>query len=437
MVDKPGAQKFRSPITSTSSEESLVDCLFSPTASSNSSLGSTINLPSIDLESNVKAFNIQLNAPNAVPDSNNYFAPKNQHATLEPNGSPGSSQLITTAPGMENHMGSPVTSRHDYPTPSISPENRPVQHLRYDYLNHKPAQYPQTNIHPNISQNYQNDSMVSEEYQHNLFSHVNTQHSDPTVPETENSGNEKESRSSFNITNLSHIVNYEDDDGTEDDDLTEDATPSPKASRQLKGKSKAKSKSVQKASRLKSLISKNSNKNTPVKRWTESDDDKVAFLREYGNLRWFEVTELLNGRHTPQAVQMRYLRSLKRRNDQLTPEEREKFEKIVTEDYENRFKRIATQMGPSFTAVRIQKIFLKDAGLGKLLEQTKVLSREEIANLIGGDLDNFRVPTFADRLPPLAAEHMQKYACESYENLVGMYIGGPNDSWTCQESKVI
>lgn len=427
MVDKPAAQKFRSPITSTSSEESLVDCLFSPTSSSNSSLGSTINLPSIDLESNVKAFDIQLNAPNAVPDSNNYFAPKNQHTTLEPNGSPRPPQLTTAALGIRNHMGSPVNSRLEYPTPSISPENVSVQHMRYDYLNHDSSHYPQNDMHANSSHDYRNDSMASEEYQHNLFSQVSAQHSDPTLPETENSGSEKGSRSALNIASLSHIINYNDDDVTDEDDYTEDATPSPKALRQLKGTSKGKSKGLQKGPRLKSLIAKNSNKNKLVKRWTESDDDKVAFLREYGNLRWFEVTELLNGRHTPQAVQMRYLRSLKRRNDQLTPEEREKFEKIVTEDYENRFKRIATQMGPSFTAVRIQKIFLKDAGLGRLLEETKVLSREEIANLIGGDLDNFRVPTFADRLPPQAAEHMQKYACKSYEKLVDMYIGSPND----------
>lgn len=162
------------------------------------------------------------------------------------------------------------------------------------------------------------------------------------------------------------------------------------------------------------------------RRWTESDDDKVAFLREYGNLKWHEVTEFINGRHTPQAVQMRYLRSLKRRNDQLTPEETEKLRRLVVEDYETRFKRLSTAMGPSFTPVRIQKIFLAQGGLGDTLESNKKWTRDEIIDLVDqaeGDFDNFTVPVRSDELPPRARDHMKDKYTKSYEELVSLYIG--------------
>lgn len=163
-----------------------------------------------------------------------------------------------------------------------------------------------------------------------------------------------------------------------------------------------------------------------IRRWTESDDDKVAFLREYGNLKWHEVTEFINGRHTPQAVQMRYLRSLKRRNDTLTAAEQAKLRRLVVEDYESRFKRISTQMGPSFTPVRIQKIFLEDSGMGDLLKAEKTWSKEEISKFLddaAGDFDSFVVPYRADKLPPKAAAHMEKHMAHSYKDLIGLYVG--------------
>ncbi|KAF5097647.1 hypothetical protein D0Z00_002330 [Geotrichum galactomycetum] len=164
-----------------------------------------------------------------------------------------------------------------------------------------------------------------------------------------------------------------------------------------------------------------------IKRWTESDDDKVTFLREYGNLKWHEVTEFINGRHTPQAVQMRYLRSLKKRNDSLTFAERSKLQKIVEEDYKSRFKRISTQMGPSFTPIRIQKIMLMEAGLGDLLQDDKIWTKEEIANFLdeaAGDFDSFEVPWRADRLPSRAADYMMHRMFRSYNDLINHYVGG-------------
>lgn len=175
----------------------------------------------------------------------------------------------------------------------------------------------------------------------------------------------------------------------------------------------------------KPFVSKRSRAN--VRKWTESDDDKVAFLREYGNLKWHEVTEFINGRHTPQAVQMRYLRSLKRRNDSLTTEERNKLHQVLVEDYEGRFKRISTQMGPSFTPVRMQKILLEAAGLSDLLRVEKVWTKEEIGKLVddaAGDFDSFVVPYRSDRLPPRAETHMKLVFSRPYKDLVKFYIGG-------------
>lgn len=180
-------------------------------------------------------------------------------------------------------------------------------------------------------------------------------------------------------------------------------------------------------SKSKKLVLKKDHSKAAIRRWTESDDDKVAFLREYGNLKWHEVTEFINGRHTPQAVQMRYLRSLKRRNDTLTPGERTKLKKLVEEDYESRFKRISTQMGPSFTQVRIQKIFMEEAGYGDLLKAEKVWTKEEISKFVdeaAGDFDNFEVPYRADKLPSKADEHMERVLKIPYIDLVRLYVGG-------------
>ncbi|KAF5099125.1 hypothetical protein D0Z00_001789 [Geotrichum galactomycetum] len=172
--------------------------------------------------------------------------------------------------------------------------------------------------------------------------------------------------------------------------------------------------------------SKPSRTRPAMKRWTESDDDKVAFLREYGNLKWHEVTEFINGRHTPQAVQMRYLRSLKRRNDVITLEQRNKLAKVLEEDYHNRFKRISIAMGPAFTPLRIQKLFMQEVGLGHLLKPERMWTKEEIAAFIDaadGDFDNFKVPHFGDKLPPAALQHIEKCQMLKFEDLVKMYIG--------------
>lgn len=178
-------------------------------------------------------------------------------------------------------------------------------------------------------------------------------------------------------------------------------------------------------------IKKSHGSKSGIRRWTESDDDKVAFLREYGNLKWHEVTEFINGRHTPQAVQMRYLRSLKRRNDTLTMAEEGKLRRLVVEDYESRFKRISTQMGPSFTPIRIQKLFLEDAGMGELLKAEKVWTKEEISKFVdeaAGDFDSFVVPYRADKLPPKAAAHMEKHMTHSYKDLINLYVGSLSDN---------
>lgn len=172
--------------------------------------------------------------------------------------------------------------------------------------------------------------------------------------------------------------------------------------------------------------SKKNNTRPRAKRWSESDDDKIAFLREYGNLKWHEVTEFINGRHTTQAVQMRYLRSLKRRNDTLTLDQRKKLAQVVEEDYQNRFKRISIAMGPAFTPLRIQKIFLQDVGLGDLLKPERIWTKEEIAAFIDaadGDFDNFKVPHFGEKMPPAALQHIEKYQSLEYDNLVKIYIG--------------
>lgn len=227
---------------------------------------------------------------------------------------------------------------------------------------------------------------------------------------------------------------YMDDDETESDEyagspITPESRERVKMSTRSRGVAKRGFTQLQRVARARAMTS-SLNQNKEVRRWTDSDDDKVAFLREYGKLKWHEVTEFINGRHTPQAVQMRYLRSLKRRNDGVTSSERKKLTKLVIEDYEGRFRRLSIQMGPAFTPVRIQKIFLQDAGLGALLQKDKIWSKEEIAGFLesaAGDFDKFEVPYRADQLPRKADEYMNRRATLSYKELVDMYVGRVSD----------
>lgn len=96
--------------------------------------------------------------------------------------------------------------------------------------------------------------------------------------------------------------------------------------------------------------------------WTADDDDYIVHLRENIGLSWRQIATRISNRHTPGAIQMRYLRHLRNRFADLTAHELIKFQAVLKSDWENRWSRIARLMGPSFSVDRCLKHALKTLG---------------------------------------------------------------------------
>ena len=86
--------------------------------------------------------------------------------------------------------------------------------------------------------------------------------------------------------------------------------------------------------------------------WTKMEDDAIVYYKEEMKYSWRKIEQLLDHRHTWQAIQMRYLRTHKSRNDEWSRFMEVKFTRAVQKDWENRWKRIAADLGPEFTAER-------------------------------------------------------------------------------------
>lgn len=74
-------------------------------------------------------------------------------------------------------------------------------------------------------------------------------------------------------------------------------------------------------------------------RWTKKEDELVIYLREKQKFKWYEITDELNGRHTPQAVQMRYLRVLKKKKPLIMDQEKQTIMDIMNGNDMYRIKR--------------------------------------------------------------------------------------------------
>ncbi|KAG5367758.1 hypothetical protein CJU90_4064 [Yarrowia sp. C11] len=88
-------------------------------------------------------------------------------------------------------------------------------------------------------------------------------------------------------------------------------------------------------------------------RWTPCDDRLILYLKEIEGLTWKESALMIRYRHSWQAVQMRYLRTLCRLTGKWTKQETDRLESIVARDWAGRWKRIATEMGPQFPVERV------------------------------------------------------------------------------------
>lgn len=97
-------------------------------------------------------------------------------------------------------------------------------------------------------------------------------------------------------------------------------------------------------------------------RWTQSDDLLILYLKEVENLTWKEAALLIRYRHSWQAVQMRYLRTLCRLTGEWSEEDTNRLKLVVSRDWATRWKRIATEMGPQFPIERCYRKLHELAG---------------------------------------------------------------------------
>uniref|UniRef100_A0A060TBC2 ARAD1D30118p n=1 Tax=Blastobotrys adeninivorans TaxID=409370 RepID=A0A060TBC2_BLAAD len=143
-------------------------------------------------------------------------------------------------------------------------------------------------------------------------------------------------------------------------------------------------------------------------RWTQREDYVIAVLREAYNYSWASISEFMSNRYSPQAIQVRYLRSVKPRNRPLSSEEHYRFLKVLKKDWETRFHRVAREMGPGFTVKRCIRHVFAMLGLNELIAPPELIAlysqcaRSEQAREKVGDSLRFQKGHLSVRGQPLS-----------------------------------
>ncbi|GAV30348.1 hypothetical protein PMKS-003859 [Pichia membranifaciens] len=89
-----------------------------------------------------------------------------------------------------------------------------------------------------------------------------------------------------------------------------------------------------------------------VSSWTKAEDDAIVYYKEEMKYSWKKIEELLEKKHSWQAIQMRYLRNHKSRNDEWSRYMEIKLINAIRKDWENRWKRISADLGRDFGTER-------------------------------------------------------------------------------------
>ncbi|OWB78996.1 hypothetical protein B5S32_g3205 [[Candida] boidinii] len=89
-----------------------------------------------------------------------------------------------------------------------------------------------------------------------------------------------------------------------------------------------------------------------IQKWTREEDQLIIYYKEEMKLSWKSIAQLIGKRHSWQAIQMRYLRSHKSRNDSWTRHDEIRLINAIRRDWENRWRRISADLGPSFNSPR-------------------------------------------------------------------------------------
>lgn len=82
--------------------------------------------------------------------------------------------------------------------------------------------------------------------------------------------------------------------------------------------------------------------------WTKAEDDAIVYYKEEMKYSWKKIEELLEKQHSWQAIQMRYLRNHKSRNDEWSRFMEIRLINAIRKDWENRWKRISADLGKDF-----------------------------------------------------------------------------------------
>ncbi|QPG73724.1 hypothetical protein FOA43_001037 [Brettanomyces nanus] len=86
--------------------------------------------------------------------------------------------------------------------------------------------------------------------------------------------------------------------------------------------------------------------------WSKTEDDAIVYYKEEMKYSWKRIEELLKHRHSWQAIQMRYLRNHKSRNEEWSRYMEIKLINNIRKDWENRWRRISADLGKDFSVER-------------------------------------------------------------------------------------
>ncbi|KAG7755060.1 hypothetical protein KL931_005035 [Ogataea haglerorum] len=117
---------------------------------------------------------------------------------------------------------------------------------------------------------------------------------------------------------------------------------------------------------------------TRSRAWTKAEDDAIVYYKEEMKYSWKEIEKMLNGRHSWQAIQMRYLRNHKSRNDSWSRFMELRLVNAIRKDWENRWKRISKDLGNDLT---VERCIMKNIELCKKMDDPifgKMFSNKEI-----------------------------------------------------------
>ncbi|AOA64118.1 hypothetical protein PP7435_CHR3-0675 [Komagataella phaffii CBS 7435] len=106
-----------------------------------------------------------------------------------------------------------------------------------------------------------------------------------------------------------------------------------------------------------------------IQKWTEEEDSLIIYYKEQMHYSWKSIAQLIGKTHSWQAVQMRYLRTHKLRNANWSEKDEIRLINTIKKDWNNRWKRISSDLGPAFTPERCQD---KASKLVKAIESSYV-----------------------------------------------------------------